>query len=297
MTENGKFTDHTNFVTFLEEDIQNGPSAPSMRECFDKHLPTKNGHNYLPLYERHFEKKRFDVKRVVEIGVEAGTSLRLWKDYFPNAEIIGFDIDPACKIHEEDRIQVIIGDQTSTADLDRIPGNADIIIDDGWHTIKSQLFCFEYLVRQKLAETGIYVVEDVIGSDAVFDYFNKLSKFLNYWPKGLHGGKWSSLDDFDEYLKNDSKFSDDEKYYIKNILGVSIYRHLIFIDKGKNPQHGQAALRLYENETWAKVGKVRQEFLDSTDFDLNKHGVVSANPETPTRFRRLLTRLNLFQRT
>ena len=42
-----------------------------------KHRPTKQLHNYNPLFVRHFEAVRLDVRRVLEIGVEAGTSLRM----------------------------------------------------------------------------------------------------------------------------------------------------------------------------------------------------------------------------
>ena len=66
--------------------------------------------------ERYFERYRLKKIKVLEVGVEAGTSLRMWKEYFPNAEIHGFDIDEACKIHEKDRIRVHIGDQRSKED-------------------------------------------------------------------------------------------------------------------------------------------------------------------------------------
>ena len=47
----------------------------------------------------------------MEIGVYHGNSLKVWKDYFPNAEIYGIDIDPSCKKFEDERTKIIICDQ------------------------------------------------------------------------------------------------------------------------------------------------------------------------------------------
>ena len=60
-------------------------------------------HGYTRLYETHFASRRPTVRRLLEIGVgginswhgyettEGGQSLRMWRDYFPNAEIVGID--------------------------------------------------------------------------------------------------------------------------------------------------------------------------------------------------------------
>ena len=74
-------------------DYVNEAKGSRLYADFLNHLPTKQLHNYVPLFVRHFEPCRTTVRRVLEIGVEAGTSLRMWRDYFPNAEIWGFDID------------------------------------------------------------------------------------------------------------------------------------------------------------------------------------------------------------
>jgi hypothetical protein len=35
--------------------------------------------------------RRYKIKRVLEIGLEAGTRLLMWAGYFPNAKIYGFE--------------------------------------------------------------------------------------------------------------------------------------------------------------------------------------------------------------
>lgn len=256
------------FITLIKGRVDHSKTVKhdSLDIIFDRHLPTKQGHNYLPIYQRHFEPVRFEIKKVLEIGVEAGTSLRMWEEYFPNAEIYGLDIEEACMVAQKGRVKVVIGDQCSEKDLSQLPDDFDIIIDDGLHSISSQIFCFEYLFKNKLANRGIYVVEDVIGANKVIDYFNNISKLSNFWPSNESGSIWSSLNDFDPYLEKDTRFNQDDIYYIKNVLGVSIYRHLIFIDKGKNPEDGQAAFRLLNQSKWGEVGKVRGDFIKGTSF-------------------------------
>ena len=61
------------------------------------------GVTYLDIYHRYMSSKRLEVKTFIEIGVKNGASLRMWKDYFPNATIYGIDIDPRCKQFAEDR--------------------------------------------------------------------------------------------------------------------------------------------------------------------------------------------------
>src|SRR5271156_5408969 len=77
------------------------------------------GHGYLQYYEeflRHIRHERFVL---VEFGIFGGASLRCWKSYFPNAQIIGIEIDPNCKRHEEERIRIEIGSQDDPEFLDR----------------------------------------------------------------------------------------------------------------------------------------------------------------------------------
>jgi hypothetical protein len=58
-----------------------------------KYRPTKRRHNYFKHYHSNFSCIRNNVKKILEIGVDRGESLNLWKEYFPNAEILGLDIN------------------------------------------------------------------------------------------------------------------------------------------------------------------------------------------------------------
>jgi hypothetical protein len=57
-------------------------------------------HDYLKKYEKYFPFKRDDKITLLEIGVLNGSSVKSWKEYFVNANIIGVDINPDCKKYE-----------------------------------------------------------------------------------------------------------------------------------------------------------------------------------------------------
>ena len=120
-------------------------------------------HDYLKKYQKYLPFKTYDHIKILEIGVQGGESLRMWKDWFYNAEIVGIDINPECKKHEEENITIEIGNQTDT---DFIYNNIckkykpfDLIIDDGSHINNDVIFSFESLFHT-LSSGGVYVIED-----------------------------------------------------------------------------------------------------------------------------------------
>ena len=196
---------------------------------------TKQGHNYIPLYHRHFQDITTQVRKVLEIGVQTERSVNLWKDYFPHAEIHGIDIDPACKQYENERIKIHIGSQADTNFLSTLPKDFDIIIDDGSHIPDHQIASFLHLYQHHMKDRGIYVVEDCQKCEKTVDFFASLTSLINYWPDSVNTSDWPKLNS----LKD---FSDE--YFLHNILGIAFYRFIVFIDKGRNPEEGEAAHRI-----------------------------------------------------
>ena len=98
-----------------------------------KNTPSKIQHNYLTLMDFHFTPRRNSASKILEIGVQTDRSVKMWEDYFPNAEIYGLDIDPKCKQYEKNRVKIVIGDQNNINDLSKLPNDFDVIIDDGSH--------------------------------------------------------------------------------------------------------------------------------------------------------------------
>lgn len=135
-------------------------------ELFQKHSAYKltgDVIHYADAYERYFLPSRRTVSRVLEIGVFEGGSLRAWKEFFPRAEIMGLDINPRCKVYEEDRIAIEIGKQQDLDFLEGVVakhGPFDIVIDDGGHLPEPQIETFKFLFP-KMAFGGFYVIEDL----------------------------------------------------------------------------------------------------------------------------------------
>lgn len=138
----------------------------SLLELHMKHHPTKFQY-FCPLFERHFAPWRQAARSVLEIGVQEGNSVRMWKDYFPNAIIHGVDVPWSPHKFAEDRIVEHWGDQRDRDFLRQLiqdcGGGFDIIIDDGGHMMDGQIVSLEELFPV-LSAGGVYAVEDTFSS-------------------------------------------------------------------------------------------------------------------------------------
>jgi SAM-dependent methyltransferase len=130
----------------------------SYEHFFDTHdgRQVDKWRHYFPIYDTHFARYRGQSPRVLEIGIDHGGSLQLWKKYFgPGADIVGIDINPAC-LFLEPRIEIHIGDQTDVTFLKSL-GTFDIVIDDGSHQPAHQSASFTELWPRC---NGVYLIED-----------------------------------------------------------------------------------------------------------------------------------------
>lgn len=153
--------------------------------------------HYFPIYEQWFSKFRGKSIDVLEIGVSHGGSLQMWKDYFGvKAMIFGVDKNMACRFLEEDRINIIIADQSEEKHrqyMDSKLRSLDVIIDDGSHRPKDQIKTFETLFY-KLRRGGVYLVEDVhtsyqkgFGFGSFVRYAKKLADKMHIDPTSTIG--------------------------------------------------------------------------------------------------------------
>ena len=165
---------------------------------FEKETPYGwRPHSYSIYYHSLFSHCREDVKLIFECGIgsnnldvesnmtasgKPGASLRVWRDYFNNAQVIGADIDKRI-LFQEDRINTYEVNQLNPASIKDMWSNIkfdnfDIIIDDGLHTLEAGLTFFQNSF-EKLKEGGIYIIEDVDLS-----YLNELKdKLIEYNPE------------------------------------------------------------------------------------------------------------------
>jgi len=144
----------------------------------DKHT----GHSYIPhLYDELFLPYKDEENTILEIGMREGDSMILWREYFQNSTIYGVDncADPVIKNNEDysrfkgvDRINAIVGDAYDPEFADTLP-NFDIVIDDGPHTVESQIKTIQ-LYLPKLNPGGVLIIEDIQSVDNM----NKINEHI-----------------------------------------------------------------------------------------------------------------------
>ena len=147
----------------------------SLIELVDNSLTDKNtAHSYIELYEILLSNKKNTAKNVLEICLgdfqeKNGGSIKLWKDYFSNANIYGLDILSSDRVIDELKNDSRIFLYTDTDAYNEeffndtfLNNNIkfDFMLDDGPHTLESMKI-FIKLYSQLMTEDGILIIEDV----------------------------------------------------------------------------------------------------------------------------------------
>lgn len=191
-------------------------------------------HNYYDkVYEKYFFPIKNEVKLLCEIGIGGfwkdvnwvnGNSLKVWRDYFPNSQILGLDIVKHTDIEDLDRINIDWIDQ-SKKDLVIEYANKlqdyDIILDDGSHNVYDQQITLAYFFKS-LKSGGIYVLEDLHSSIEV-----NIPEKAKLWGWGEPGfiTPLEILENFQKTGKivSDHLTKDEEDYLQENIASVEVF--------------------------------------------------------------------------
>jgi cephalosporin hydroxylase len=136
------------------------------------------GMSYLDVYESYFAPIRQQVKCVLELGVFRGASLMTWRDYFPNAQVWGIDIDPIANAPYGDRVKVVTGSQADLTAIAQVAAGQefDIVVDDGSHLVDHLIASFG-LIWPRVKPGGFYVMED-LGCT----YLGNMAQWKDVWP-------------------------------------------------------------------------------------------------------------------
>lgn len=191
-------------------------------------------HCYCRHYQQHLGHLRRKSFNLLEIGVgghesphQGCGSLRMWKAFFPHAQINGIDIFDKSAL-EEPRIRIFRGSQADPEFLRKLVddiGPLEVIIDDGSHVNEHVLTSF-HILFPLLADGGVYVIEDLATS---------------YWPEFGGSERSDAMYTSMNFLKslidglNWEEFRDREPGpYDRGITSIHFYHNLAFITKGVN---------------------------------------------------------------
>jgi cyclopropane fatty-acyl-phospholipid synthase-like methyltransferase len=142
-------------------------------------------HNYSRQYQpllKPFINKEINI---LEIGGYNGNTLRAWKYLFPNAKVVGIDINNEYKQYENecDNIFVEIFDVKNIQlykTLKEKYFHFDLIIDNGSHMNYDVIYSFEQLFPL-LNDNGLYIVENTVCYNDEKYVNNMYPNHLNYF--------------------------------------------------------------------------------------------------------------------
>ncbi|MGZ6734654.1 MAG: class I SAM-dependent methyltransferase, partial [Nocardioides sp.] len=188
-------------------------------------------HDYLGVYERNLSHLRDRDFLLIEIGVHQGASLKMWKEFFSRARIIGVDINRSCRRFRNDRIRIRIGDQGDPELLRSLARKRPlVVIDDGSHQWHHQIQSFRAFWPH-LAPGGTFIIEDIHTSFGRYipvygrDGGAKAYDFAAELASGLTGSDFAdpAIDDFEAYCR-------------ETIDSMVFLRHSVIVHKKRYPQ-------------------------------------------------------------
>jgi len=184
-----------------------------------------NAHNYAVHYERHFDAPiRERGGTLVEIGICGGYSLRAWREWAPNARIIGVDTEARfAQAAAAEGAEAYHGDGTKHPFWNMLHDKGvdpDVVVDDGSHFANQQKAAFD-LVFPRLKSGAIYAIEDL---------------HATYWPEPYHriggGSVMPFLMSLVDRLNNHGSVN-PKGHAVANamIKAVHFYTSVVFIEK------------------------------------------------------------------
>jgi len=192
----------------------------NLEEIVDNSRTDKNTrHSYLPLYQQLLIGKKETAKNVLEVGIAGGGSIKLWHDFFTNANVYGLDIMNVNDVWDglKNKEKIILYTSSDAYDSNFVLNNFvnknikfDFILDDGPHSLESMKE-FIKLYTPLMTNDGILIIEDI-------PYWHYIYKLKYLVPQNLK--KFIKIYDlrpnknrFDDIVFTIDKSNEQNKYY------------------------------------------------------------------------------------
>ena len=188
--------------------------------------------HYFDIYEREIGSQAESGFTLIEVGVKEGGSLEYWKSKFPQARVIGVDLNPKCKTIDPS-FEIYIGDQADPRFWDEFFGSVgpfQVLIDDGGHSYHQQIQTVESAL--KFIEEGVIIVEDTHSSFLSDFHPDSSYTFIEY------ASSISKLLTLKSFADDPDRFSfipnQQSLHLYQNVLSVNFYQNIVAFQISKS---------------------------------------------------------------
>lgn len=188
----------------------------------DKGTTPAQGHGYTIIYDMLFAPLRDSIGSICEVGLSRGgpevvggssernvlnvPSVRMWREFFPKADITGVDISD-CSAFANEWFSFVQADCGDDEQLKRVAATGktfDIVVDDGSHAAYHQQLTFMHLYPL-VKPGGLYIIEDlnwqpetyaaslppVPRTDELIEQFLRSGRFAN--TGAIEAARWNAM--------------------------------------------------------------------------------------------------------
>ena len=153
--------------------------SKDLEKLFNKYGSDKSRNHIYHFFYAIMLKNRYEIRNIVEVGIGTnnidtvsnmtskgvpGASLRAFRDFCPNAIVIGADFDKRI-LFQEDRIKTFFVDQTKIESINslnnKLSQDIDLLIDDGLHSPDANINTLSMGIS-KVKKGGWIVIEDIV---------------------------------------------------------------------------------------------------------------------------------------
>ena len=148
-------------------------------------------HGYTAAYDLLFSSKRYEPLLLGEAGIAHNMSMHMWRGYFPNATLYGWDNDE--NLLEKAKSQKIprchygyinMNDVNSILEaFNSAKGLFDVLIDDSTHAFEHQVL-FAHMAVRFVKPGGMIIIEDVFRQWDENRYNEALAPIFKYFSSG-----------------------------------------------------------------------------------------------------------------
>lgn len=183
-------------------------------------------HPYTLFYDGLFRSQKDTQLKIAELGILDGGSILMWKEYFKNAEIYGFEnsehlMNTFKQKYNNERITLSDIDVTNKISIitafSKLNVLYDIIVEDTTHQFEDQIRVIENCY-QYLKPGGILIIEDIFKSYNELDYIERLKPILHHFQNYY-------FVELDHINRNSTGWNNDKLFILVKQGGTPIFKN------------------------------------------------------------------------